>query len=56
MRSEIQKPYYLKSRKMAAIFSNHLKPGHKCSDFKWSGFGMAGTIAVAVSKALPFEI
>ena len=30
--------------------------GQKCLDFKLSGFGIVGTIALVIAKAQPFEI
>ena len=34
---------------------NHLKSRQICPDFKWSGFQMVGTIAIAISKAQTVE-
>ena len=34
---------------------NHLKSRHKHPDFEWSGLQMVGTIALAITKAVPFE-
>ena len=34
---------------------NHLKSGHKRSDFECSSFQMVWTIAIAIAKAWPFE-
>ena len=54
MASEIWKPNLEKSRQMAAILSYHLKSRQRCPDFEWSGFKMAGIVAIA--KARPLEI
>ena len=38
------------------LFKNYLKSGKKCPDFDRFGFGMVGTITIAIAKVRPFEI
>ena len=56
MRGDKCHPGRGKRVKIHHLFKNHLKSGQKCLDFKWSGFQMVETIALAIAKARPFEI
>ena len=51
-----ESPAILNPDKWQTFVKNHLKSRQKHPDFKWSGFQMVVTIAIAIVKAQPFEI
>ena len=42
-------------RNCCHFVKSYLKSEQKCLNFKWSSFCMVGNIAIAISKAWPFE-
>ena len=52
MGSEIRMPNHLKIRTNERHFlKTHLESGQKHLEFKWSGFQMVWTMAIAIAKA-----